>query len=83
MIAEFDDDNDGQINYEEFLTLLTKNRDTTFEEMGSVFKKFDKDGNKKVSFEDLKFIMNEIGEDLTDEELNDMIKVAKADGEQA
>ena len=42
---------------------------------------FDKDGNGKISSEELKIVMQNLGERLTDEEINEMIREADNDGD--
>ena len=42
---------------------------------------FDKDGDGKISAEELKHVMMNLGEKLTDEELDEMIKEADIDGD--
>lgn len=42
---------------------------------------FDKDGDGKISAEELKHVMLNLGEKLTDEELDEMIKEADIDGD--
>ena len=46
------------------------------EEIEQAFKLFDKDEDDQISFEDLKAITEELGENLTEQELLDMIKEA-------
>nr|XP_038040269.1 centrin-2-like isoform X1 [Anas platyrhynchos]XP_038040270.1 centrin-2-like isoform X1 [Anas platyrhynchos]XP_038040271.1 centrin-2-like isoform X1 [Anas platyrhynchos]XP_038040273.1 centrin-2-like isoform X1 [Anas platyrhynchos]XP_038040274.1 centrin-2-like isoform X1 [Anas platyrhynchos]XP_038040275.1 centrin-2-like isoform X1 [Anas platyrhynchos]XP_038040276.1 centrin-2-like isoform X1 [Anas platyrhynchos]XP_038040277.1 centrin-2-like isoform X1 [Anas platyrhynchos]XP_038040278.1 cent len=45
------------------------------------FKLFDCDGTGKISFEKLKLVATEVGEDITDEELQVMIDEADVDGD--
>ncbi|XP_035181734.1 centrin-2-like isoform X5 [Oxyura jamaicensis] len=45
------------------------------------FKLFDHDGTGKISFEKLKLVATEVGEDITDEELQEMIDEADVDGD--
>ena len=42
---------------------------------------FDKDGNGTISAEELKLVMAGLGEDLSDEDLKEMIKEADIDGD--
>ncbi|OHS99058.1 Caltractin [Tritrichomonas foetus] len=46
------------------------------EEIDQAFKLFDKDEDEAISFDDLKSITEELGENLTEQELLDMIKEA-------
>lgn len=42
---------------------------------------FDKDGNGKISQQELKLVMKNLGENLTDEEINEMIREADDNGD--
>ena len=82
MIREVDDDLDGQINIDEFMHLMArKMKDTTDtdEELAQGFDQFDKNKDKSICIDDLRALMEELGEALTDEDLNDMIRVADLD----
>jgi len=50
-------------------------------EIDKVFALFDEEGNNKISFRNLKRIAQELGEDLKDEELQEMIEEADRDGD--
>ncbi|XP_046772926.1 centrin-1 isoform X6 [Gallus gallus] len=51
------------------------------EEILKGFKLFDYDGTGKISFEKLKLVAGEVEEDITDEELQEMIDEADVDGD--
>lgn len=51
------------------------------EEMREAFQIFDSDGNGKITSEELRLIMENLGEKLTDEEIDDMVKEADIDGD--
>lgn len=83
MIAEVDANKDGTIDFKEFLGLMsrqTKERDSQ-EELKEAFKVFDKDGNGFISAAELRHVMTSLGEKLTDEEVDAMMKEADADGD--
>merc|ERR1711982_55181 len=65
MINEVDADGSGTIDFPEFLNLMArKMKDTDSEE---AFKVFDKDGNGFISAAELRHVMTNLGEKLTDE----------------
>lgn len=53
------------------------------EELREAFKVFDKDGNGFVSAAELKHVMTNLGEKLSDEEVDEMIREADVDGDGA
>lgn len=82
MIADIDKCGDGQINFEEFLATMTVKmgqRDSR-EEMIKAFRLFDDDETGRISFQNLKRVANDLGENLTDEELQEMIDEADREG---
>lgn len=83
MVAEVDRDGTGQIKYDDFLHLMTikmAEKDVK-EEIQKAFKLFDDDNTGKISFENLKRVAETLGENLTDEELQEMIEEADCDGD--
>merc|ERR1711896_2805 len=82
-IAEVDDDGSGQIEFPEFLSLMaSKLQDTdSVEEMREAFMVFDRDKSGSVSASELKHVMNNLGEQVTIEEVEEMIREADADGD--
>ena len=57
-----------------------KNTDTD-EELKSGFKQFDKNQDGQITIEDLRALMEELGEALSEEELQEMINVASMEGD--
>lgn len=51
------------------------------EEIREAFRVFDKDGNGFISAAELRHVMTNLGEKLTDEEVDEMIREADADGD--
>lgn len=51
------------------------------EEIREAFRVFDKDGNGHITAPELRHIMNNLGEKLTDEEIDEMIQQADVDGD--
>jgi calmodulin len=57
-------------------------KDTDSEdEIKEAFKVFDKDGNGYISAAELRHVMTNLGEKLTDEEVDEMIREADIDGD--
>lgn len=67
MINEVDADNNGTIDFPEFLTMMArKMRDTdSEEEIKEAFKVFDKDGNGYISAAELRHVMTNLGVYMT------------------
>uniref|UniRef100_A0A8C2FGD9 EF-hand domain-containing protein n=1 Tax=Cyprinus carpio TaxID=7962 RepID=A0A8C2FGD9_CYPCA len=63
-------------------TFLLKMKDTdSEEEIREAFRVFDKDGNGYISAAELRHVMTNLGEKLTDEEVDEMIREADIDGD--
>lgn len=83
MIAEVDIDGSGQIHYEDFVKLMTvkiMNRDPQ-EEILKAFRLFASDNPNGITFKDLKRVSRELGEKMSDEELQEMIDEADRNGD--
>ncbi|KAK1600050.1 uncharacterized protein LY79DRAFT_532398 [Colletotrichum navitas] len=86
LIAEVDPNNDGGIDFNEFLQLMSeapapssKDSDTN-KELVAAFKVFDKDNSGSVSPSELRQVLLSLGQRATDEEIEEMIKHADLDG---
>ncbi|XP_053987845.1 uncharacterized protein LOC128890952 [Hylaeus anthracinus] len=83
LIADIDPDGLGTLSFEEFLNLMSikmLEKDTK-EEVLKAFRLFDDDNTGKITFKNLKRVARELGENLTDEELQEMIDEADRDGD--
>merc|ERR1712166_1540199 len=81
MIVSIDKTGSGKIDFNEFLELLLakmSERDTKEDAMRA-FKQFDFEHQGKISFENLKQVSRELGENMTDEEIMEMITAADID----
>jgi calmodulin len=83
MINEVDADGNGTIDFGEFLNLMArKMKDTdSEEELKEAFRVFDKDQNGFISAAELRHVMTNLGEKLTDDEVDEMIREADVDGD--
>lgn len=83
MIAEVDREGKGVIEFSDFMELMTgkiSERDPR-EEILKAFRLFDDDTTGKISLKNLKRVARELGETMTDEELQEMIDEADRDGD--
>lgn len=84
MFVDMDKDlSSATISFDEFVEMVTpkmQNRDSR-EEIMKVFALFDDDNSGSISFRNLKRVATELGENLTDEELQEMIDEADRDGD--
>ena len=83
MIKEVDDDGNQEIDFSEFLSLMARNMQDIEEEkvINTGFTVFDADGDGYISQEDLRTIMQSLGEQLTDDQLADIIREIDSTGE--
>jgi len=84
MINEVDADGNGTIDFPEFLSLQArkmKDMDTE-EELIEAFKVFDRDGSGFISAAQLRHVMTNLGEKLTDEEIDEMVGEAAGESDE-
>eukprot|EP00741_Cyanophora_paradoxa_P018458 tig00021070_g17821.t1 len=83
MINRVDADGNGTVDFPEYLVLMGREMmDTDVEdELVEAFKVFDKDGNSYISASEYGHVMTNLGERLTTEELDEMVREADFDGD--
>ncbi|KIM43684.1 hypothetical protein M413DRAFT_443591 [Hebeloma cylindrosporum] len=83
ILKEIDKDNSGAVEFDEFVELMgrTFTDQGTADELYQAFSLFDKDGSGNISLSELGQVMENLGEKLSPEELQLMIKEADLDGD--
>merc|ERR1711881_118997 len=83
MISDIDKDGDGTIDFDEFMMMMTAKmgEKDSREEIIKAFRLFDDDETGRISFKNLKRVAKELGETMTDEELQEMVDEADRDGD--
>lgn len=84
MIHEVDTDGNGKIDFDEFLTMMgrrTAAPEDGEEEMRQAFRILDADCNGYISPTELHRVMRNLGENLTEDEISEMVKQADMDGD--
>jgi Ca2+-binding EF-hand superfamily protein len=83
MIDEVDLDGNGEIDFEEFVTLMNRrSKETDTEEVIiNAFKVFDIEGNGLLSITDMRHIMINMTENVNEDELDEILINADTDGD--
>ena len=81
MIQDIDKDGDGDVNFDEFLDMMTSRLagSDTKEDIQKIFELFDDDKTGYISLQNLKRVAIELGENMDDAELLEMIERADSD----
>ncbi|XP_044739813.1 calcium-binding protein LPS1-alpha-like [Chrysoperla carnea] len=90
MLQEIDVDGDGNVSFEEFVDIVANMGTTEIglsdaaqeeQELRDAFRVFDKHNRGYISASDLRAVLQCLGEDLSEEEIEDMIKEVDVDGD--
>merc|ERR1712010_334427 len=83
MVREMDKDGDATVDLEEFCIMLAEkmNQKDGKEELLKGFRLFDDDGTGKISFKNFQRVAKELGENLSDAELKEILAEADEDGD--
>ncbi|XP_057613223.1 centrin-4 [Chionomys nivalis] len=83
MIVEIDKEGTGTICFEDFFAIMSvkMNEKDEKEEILKAFKLFDDDATGTISLNNIKRVAKELGENLTEEDLQEMLDEADRDGD--
>ena len=83
MINDVDTNGNGTIEFSEFINKMAGKMAYSPSEIDTyeAFRVFDKDGNGFISPSELRYVMTKMGQELTDEEVDQMIQEADMDGD--
>ena len=83
IIDEVDGDGNGVVDFQEFLTMMAGEIKEAHGKRGILekFRVFDRDGNGTISSAELKHVMAKLGEKLSDEEVDEMMRAADINGD--
>jgi len=80
-MIEVEADGNDTIEFPEFLTMMARKDTDSEEEIREAFRVFDKGCKAFITAADLRHVMTNLGEKLTDEEVDEMIREADIDGD--
>jgi len=77
-------ENGVEIDFPEFLSMMAiqmKEPNTEEDELIEAFRVFDNKGNGLISYKELKHVLMNLGEKITEEEIDEMIRQCQTDGD--
>ena len=83
MVREIDENGNGSIELDEFVKMMSRKvkESENEKELREAFQVFDKDNDGFISPFELRYVMQNLGEELTDFEVHEMIREADLDGD--
>ena len=83
MVAEVDDDQSEELDFQEFALLMARRLKGTDESelLADAFKEFDLDGSGMISPDEMRLVLNQLGETLSEEEVDDFIQNVDMNGD--
>lgn len=83
MVAEVDVDASGELDFNEFILLMASRLAGTDEKelLKEAFVEFDIDGNGSISPDEMRLVLNQLGETLSEDEIEDFIRTVDRDGD--
>ena len=85
MIAEIDTSGDGELDFEEFVTLMQRNisyiEESEEDLVLRAFKSFDKDHDGKITNYEFRYILTQLGDKFTEEECDTLFKECDLDND--
>lgn len=81
-VAEVDKDNTGQLDFDGYLNIILNKmaERPSQDDLLKAFRLFDRGNKRMIDFGDLKHIASQIGEQIADDELHEMIAEADSSG---
>ena len=85
LMKDADVNGDGVLDYPEFMDMMAvkMNERDPKKELQKDFKLFDRDNTGKIDFKNLKSVAKELGENMSDCEIKELIKGGDRDGDDA
>lgn len=84
IMGDLDTNHNGKIEYEEFVILMSKHLKDPVDveqEMRDAFAVFDRDGNHFIDAGEIRYVMKNIGEKLTDAQVDEIFRRADLNGD--
>ena len=85
MVAEMDTSGSGELDFEEFVTLMQKQTqyidESDEDQVLKAFKSFDKDHDGKITMYEFRYILSQLGDMFTEEECDTLFKECDLDND--